>query len=117
MNNPLVLEQVRKIVNHNEFKTQRKPANRVRYLYELFFQRPPTDEEVRAGVEFVSAPSRDGTDSRASSSESASDSGQANDQGRDKPDAAGTRGTRGPLGRWQEYAHALLLTNEASFVN
>jgi len=116
MNSPLVLEQVRKVVNRDEFKSQRKPADRVRYLYELFFQRPPTDEEVQAGVEFISAPTRD-ADSRASSSESSSDSGQANDQWRDKPDPAGTRGTRRPLGRWQEYAHALLLTNEASFVN
>ncbi|MEO8426930.1 MAG: DUF1549 and DUF1553 domain-containing protein, partial [Verrucomicrobiota bacterium] len=117
MNSPLVLEQVRKVVNRDEFKTQRKPVDRVRYLYELFFQRLPTDEEVRVGVEFVSAHSRDETESRASSSESASVSGVTNDHGLEKPASAGTRGTRRPLGRWQEYAHALLLTNEASFVN
>jgi hypothetical protein len=49
--------------------------------------------------------------------EAASVSDQANDPGLAKTNTAGSRGTRRPLGRWQEYAHALLLTNEASFVN
>src|SRR6185295_1171859 len=53
MNSPLVIEQVRKVVNHDEFKNRNSDADRIRYLYELFFQRPPSEEEIRDGEQFV----------------------------------------------------------------
>src|SRR2546422_8397030 len=43
--------------------------------------------------------------------------GQANKRKRQTAEPAPSRVTRKPLSGWQEYAHALLLTNEASFVN
>src|SRR5213078_1261588 len=55
MNSPLVIEQVRNVVNRGAFKDQESDEGRIRYLYELFFQRPPSEEEVRDGTEFVEA--------------------------------------------------------------
>ena len=118
MNSPLVIEQVRSVVDRADFKAQETDEARIRYLYELFFQRVPTEEEVRYGVEFVGTfRTQEGTVLRSSvipASENVA--GQAVGRGR-RPPAPPQRNVRKPLTGWQEYAHALLLTNEASFVN
>src|SRR5205085_1751381 len=54
MNSPLVIEQVRNVVNRDAFANAASDDARIRFLYELFFQRPPTEEESRNGREFVS---------------------------------------------------------------
>ena len=53
MNSPLVIEQVRNVVNRDAFQDAASDEERIGFLYELFFQRPPTEEEIRAGKEFV----------------------------------------------------------------
>ena len=53
MNSPLVIEQVRNVVNRDAFQDSDSDEERIRFLYELFFQRPPSDEEIRVGKEFV----------------------------------------------------------------
>jgi hypothetical protein len=42
MNSPLVIEQVRNVVNRDAFQNSASDDDRIRYLYELFFQRPAT---------------------------------------------------------------------------
>jgi hypothetical protein len=120
MNSPLVLEQVRKVVGREEFRDQKSPRDRIRYLYALFFQRPPTEEEIRAGLEFI----------RGSVAQLSSGTPTASPQARvtlvadvngtapkaQQPNSAPLRNASRPLGPWQEYAQALLLSNEASFV-
>ena len=119
MNSPLVIEQVRNVVERKEFKQQKTDEDRVRYLYELFFQRRPTQEEVRDGLEFVTAhhePEKPVT--AASGFQPVSNViGQGNKRKQQFNQPAPARASRKPLTGWQEYAHALLLTNEASFVN
>jgi hypothetical protein len=44
MNSPLVIEQVRDVVNRKEFKERKTDEDRIRYLYELF-SAPPLAEE------------------------------------------------------------------------
>jgi len=119
MNSPLVIEQVRNVVERKEFKAQKTDEDRIRYLYELFFQRLPLQEEIRNGVEFVAAfAAPEKTVSEAPVSEPASNvAGQVNRPKRQLQRPQPARTTRKPLSGWQEYAHALLLTNEASFVN
>ena len=41
MNSPLVIEQVRNVVERKQFKEQKTDEDRIRYLYKLFFQRLP----------------------------------------------------------------------------
>src|SRR5436189_6141642 len=47
MNSPLVIEQVRNVVNRDAFQNSTDDSARIQFLYELFFQRPPTMDEVR----------------------------------------------------------------------
>jgi hypothetical protein len=125
MNNPLVIEQVRTVVNREAFQSAASDEARIAFLYELFFQRPPNDEEVRAGKTFVaefqaSAPGPGALPSAgrgrrggpAAPLQAQDGRGQARRGGRAAPLAP-----RVPLSGWQEYAHALLLTNEAAFVH
>jgi len=114
MNSPLVIEQVRNVVNRDAFQDSDSDEARIRFLYDLFFQRPPTDEEIRSGKEFV------GTFQTASAApvqpaaRGARGGARGQGQGRGRGNAPPIRL---PLTGWQEYAHALLLTNEAAFVN
>lgn len=119
MNSPLVVEQVRNVVNRPEFKDQNTDEDRIRYLYGLFFQRLPLQEEIHAGLEFVSAYQRSLAPASASSDlrPASNDAAQANPRRRPGGQAPASRASRKPLSGWQEYAHALLLTNEAAFVN
>ena len=119
MNSPLVIEQVRDVVERKEFKEQQTDEARIRYLYELFFQRLPLQEEIRQGIEFVTAhhPPEKAVPDSPVIRPAADAIGQLNKRQRQSGQPAASRPARKPLSGWQEYAHALLLTNEASFVN
>jgi len=138
MNSPLVIEQVRNVVNRDVFNNADSDESRIRLLYELFFQRPPRDEEIRAGQQFV-ATFQPAAAAAAPAGSARLDGGLAEPGPRGRGFGAGDRGqgpgrgrgrgaaqgqgrgqaapVRLPLSGWQEYAHALLLTNEAAFVN
>jgi mono/diheme cytochrome c family protein len=125
MNSPLVIEQVRRVVNRDAFQNAGSADERITYLYELFFQRPPRDEEIQAGAAFIEG-FQPGTaavqPAPAPAARGAGQGGRAQGPGRGRlGGAARGRGqpppVRLPLSGWQEYAHALLLTNEAAFVN
>jgi hypothetical protein len=125
MNSPLVIEQVRNVVTRDAFRDAASDEARISLLYELFFQRPPRDEEVRAGQEFVAAfqpaaasrtePAAAGRGRRGAGAPDAAQRGRGQGPGRAGRGAAPP--ARVPLSGWQEYAHALLLTNEAVFVH
>jgi hypothetical protein len=117
MNSPLVIEQVRNVVERMEFKEQKTDEDRVRYLYELFFQRLPTQEEVRDGLEFVELHHDPQKPLSSEFQPVGNVIGQGDKRKRQFEPAAPARAQRKPLTGWQEYAHALLLTNEASFVD
>jgi hypothetical protein len=96
----------------------------------------PSEQETRNGTEFVStfqpnsavvqpAPAANGArgaaGARGAPGRGAQVQGrgaQAGAQGRGRGAAAAPAPpARAPLSAWQEYAHALLMTNEAAFVN
>jgi hypothetical protein len=116
MNSPLVIEQLRVIVTRDAFQNAASDEDRIRMLYELYFQRVPTADEVRAGIDFLSSSASVGTLPPAAA-------GAGAGRGRGGQGRVG-RGGRGaapapvrPLTNWQEYAHALLMTNELAFVH
>jgi len=136
MNSPLVIEQVRNVVNRDAFTNASSDEDKIRFLYNLFFQRLPTTQEISNGTEFVSAfrpdsaavqpaPAGNGARGAAGARGAQGRGGQAQVQGRGAQAGAQGRGrgalaaapVRVPLSAWQEYAHALLMTNEAAFVN
>ncbi|MEY2409059.1 MAG: hypothetical protein QOF48_1729 [Verrucomicrobiota bacterium] len=124
MNSPLVVEQARNLVERSDFKSLTTDEERLRRLYEVIYQRPPRPDEMQLGLEFLED---------AATPEDAAPVGQAaaainfrrgNVQQQLKKRRAamiaarqaGVREVK-PLSAWAEYAHALLLANEASFVN
>jgi hypothetical protein len=117
MNSPLVIEQVRHVVQRSEFRNQASAPDRIRYLYQLFFQRLPSDQEIAAGQEFIRRRFQAGM--TASQVRPATPQTELVAQAAEHSGAVpgGAQRKVAPLGPWQEYAHALLLTNEAAFVD
>jgi len=125
MNSPIVIEQMRNIVNRPAFQEAESDDARIRMLYELFFQRPPSEEETRAGRDFVAAFQQTGA-AAVGPQVGRPPRGQGPQAGPGQGPGRGRAAGRGrvggaaarvPLNGWQEYAHALLLTNEFAFVS
>jgi hypothetical protein len=128
MNSPLVIEQVRNVVNRDAFQNAASDDARIQFLYEFFFQRQAAADELTAGRDFVlsfdsstaavpppqAQPARGGRGGRGLNPAANPQRGARGAQGRGIPQPAPVRV---PLSAWQEYAHALLMTNEAMFVN
>jgi hypothetical protein len=124
MNSPLVVEQARNLIERPDVKTCSTDADRIKRLYEIIYQRPPRAEEMRLGLKFLqdSATPADKAPTVAAIDPIRPGRGRFQDQFKTKRDAlvaarrAGVRDAK-PLDAWAEYAHALLLANEAAFVN
>jgi hypothetical protein len=125
MNSPLVVEQARKLTALSDFGSCRDDEARIAFLYDRIYQRPPRPEEIKLGLEFVSEkPEANNVASDETMQQPVSNEGKkfARKQqggGKQPPFRKGGPGERrrAPLKAWEEYAHALLQANEASFVN
>ncbi|MBI3876908.1 MAG: DUF1553 domain-containing protein, partial [Verrucomicrobia bacterium] len=53
MNSPLVVEQAKNLVKRSEFKAVSDDTERIKLLYEIIYQRPPTPEEIKLGESFL----------------------------------------------------------------
>jgi mono/diheme cytochrome c family protein len=137
MNSPLVVEQARNLVERPDVQACTTPEQRIRRLYEIVYQRPPRPEEVQLGLDFVTRaetpedesptaaaaePFAKGGRGLGQGSALSPSKGPFGEQARKRREAMMTARKSGarnlaPLSAWAEYAHALLLANEASFVN
>lgn len=121
MNSPLAIEQVRHVVEREQFQAAATDDDRITFLYELFFQRPPNTAELTMGRDFAAKyrPAPVSVDA-APAGRAAGGRGAARGAGAGGAPQGRGRGpatpVRVPLSAWQEYAHALLLTNEMVFV-
>jgi mono/diheme cytochrome c family protein len=121
MNSPLVVEQAKKLVALREFNNRKDDAARIQFLYDRIYQRLPRSEEIKLGIEFVSKtpepkhetveeqPLRQVSNERRKMN--------AKQMAKQQARRGGGFKQRDPLTPWEEYAHALLQANEASFVN
>jgi hypothetical protein len=123
MNSPLVIEQAKRLVAQADFKSCKDDAARIQFLYERIYQRLPKPEETSIGLEFV-AQSTTPKAVVASADEVQPVSNRGKKFGpkqmakqRFERNRTGDSSPREPLTAWEEYAHALLQANEASFVN
>jgi len=89
LNSPFVFEQCRSLVAELDREDSLSPLQRVGWLFERVFQRPPSAEEVREALEFVSTPA---------------------------VDTVGPSPER-PLQHWEQLAQVLLLSSELQFVD
>jgi hypothetical protein len=119
MNSPLVVEQAKTLVNLSQFGEMLDPAERIRFLYERIYQRPPTSEEIRLGIAFLAdEPSQERVVPVSNTPENRRAAARPTNAKRpERPGARGSSKSREPLKAWEEYAHALLQANEASFIN
>jgi len=118
MNSPLVVEQAKKLITIAEFQSCQDDAGRIKFLYERIYQRPPRPDEIALGLEFINQtpdPSKLVADDPPLQQIS-NEGKKGKRMGKDMRRSGGPR-KREPLKAWEEYAHALLQANEASFVN
>jgi hypothetical protein len=123
MNSPLVVEQARNLVNRPDFRNTTGEEQRIKLLYDIIYQREPTPVEVSLGEDFV----KDSPATEIPDSELAREENPGRQRGKNKGKKKGpgpamslaTIPARGlsPLGPWAVYAHALLQSNEAMFIN
>ena len=88
LNSPFVFEQCRSLVAQLERQGGLTPVERIGWLYDQVFQRPPSQEESQDALQFVSAT----TPTEGTAPES-------------------------PLQRWEQLAQVLLLSSELQFVD
>jgi cytochrome c553 len=122
MNSPLVVELARKLVSGQSFQDLNTEEDKIKFLYERIFQREPSDVEIKLGLDFVN-------DSPAPETISADAREHMKDQRKERKNPDRKKGGRAmsmvsigpgqirPVGAWAKYAHALLQTNEAIFVD
>jgi hypothetical protein len=142
MNSPMAVDVARKVTSRPEFVEARTDADRVKALYEVLFQRPPRAAEVRFASEFLqsagayAAAEPEVTPApKTMSKKQAREARRAEEQKalrekrqmeRQAMKRSGARGAirntgeiveRKPLTPWEQYAQALLFTNEIVYVN
>jgi mono/diheme cytochrome c family protein len=124
MNSPLVVEQARNLVERPDVMACPSDEAKVRRLYEILYQRAPRPEEIQLAIQFIedAATPEDTAPASVAAAPINLRKGNVGNQVKAKREAvlaarkAGVRQMK-PLPAWAEYAHALLLANEASFVN
>jgi hypothetical protein len=116
MNNPLVIEQARKIVERSDFKAVENDEQRILFLYQLIYQRPPAAQEIQLGLAFFDEAPADGASGPATKPAAQTAPVKVAAAKRFQVPARPAFTPR-PLTAWAEYAHALILANEFTFVN
>jgi cytochrome c553 len=141
MNSPMAVDAARKVTSRPEFVNAKDDIGRVLALYEVLYQRRPRPEEVKFAREFmrglqsnaVAAARQAEADPEAAKEKKRESIRQTRVQERQKKQAemanmkrGGSRSAiknegelveRKPLTPWEEYAQALLFTNELVYVN
>jgi len=121
MNSPLVVEQARNLVSRPDFQSLTDEASRIQMLYELIYQRLPETAEIKLGFEFMAEePSSERVAPTLITPAALRKNQKQQPPAKAQARRAGGRKNfieRDPLTGWEEYAHALLQANEASFVN
>jgi hypothetical protein len=126
MNSPIVIEQAKRLVAQSQFKNCKDDKARIEFLYDRIYQRLPHSEEIALGIEFNSQllPAKEVASSDIAV-QPVSNDGRRFKEAKEKfkKQQMQRRGSsedtrqRPPLTPWEEYAHALLQANEATFVN
>ena len=120
MNSPMVIEIARRLVAMPEFAANEEETNRLNFLYERIYQRPPSAEETALGLEFVGQAPLPGVVTALPGNTDGGKGGKGNKNGKKNKyshTVAVLFKKGAPLTSWQEYAQALLQANETSFVN
>jgi len=126
MNSPIVIELAKKLVTLAQFNSCEDDEARIVFLYQRIYQRPPSEDEIKLGLDFI-AQAPDPQKLAAEDKDSVQPVSNDNRRFRQQKQSGKQQYRRGgnnsefkkrpPLKSWEEYTHALLQANEASFVN
>jgi hypothetical protein len=119
MNSPMVVDVARKMVARKEFTEAKDDGSRIAALYDIIFQRTPRFEETKIGLAYVEKLQRKISASPAAgpSPEPKRRGGAGPENGRTAVQNQGERVERRPSTAWEQYAQALMFTNELVYVN
>jgi len=131
MNSPMAVDVVRKVTTRPEFVEAKDDAAKVKALYEVLYQRTPRTSEVELAMDFIHGKEAEGAQLASSKAQAnrARAAQQLNRPARKAPAKGGKNNARAPIQNegelvdrkpltpWEEYAQALLFTNEIAYVN
>jgi hypothetical protein len=128
MNSPMVVDVARRVLARPEVVNARDNLNRVFHLYRIVFQRDPKPAEIQLALEFVGREIKEEPQTLALAKELAEPTPDAKKKkggGRTAREESLSaiqnegleRVERKLLTPWETYAQALLLSNEAAYVN
>jgi hypothetical protein len=128
MNSPMAIDVARSIMARPEIAKESNSRHKVYYIYLTVFQRAATVEETDRALKFINAESEQDAAVQASAKAmtgKAEKKAEANAKRLAKEHESGSADIqnpgrfveRKPLTPWETYTHALLLSNEASYVN
>ncbi len=129
MNSPMAVDVARSVIARKEVAGAPDALNRVITIYRVLFQRQPSKAEIELAFQFISKDERtpvqitdaqkkvnEALQKKADASESDTMMATRND-GYKAIQNEGEYVMRKPLTPWETFAHALLLSNEAAYVN
>ena len=122
MNSAMAVDVTRKILARPEITRQSGDLSRISALYRLIFQRYPTMEEITMANKFLVTEKKLQAEKLAAAKMAKLKAkGQQGNKGRYGGTSAikneGTYVSRAPLTPWETYTQALLLSNEAAYLN
>lgn len=128
MNSPMVIDVARSVMAQPVIAQARTNNDRIIGIYRIILGRTPTGDEIKIAYSFlqeelrlqdrVAAEAKDMTEkAEKKAEERAKRTGAMNDNGMMAIQNKGAVIERKPLTGWETYAHALLLSNEAAYVN
>ena len=128
MNSPMAIDVARSVMTHPIIAKETNSRHKIYYIYLTVFQRAPTGEETDRALKFITHETEQDAAIQIAaqaliekSEKKAEDRAKRIGQERENGSAAvrnqGRFVERRPLTPWETYTHALLLSNEASYVN
>jgi hypothetical protein len=130
MNSPMAIDVARRVLARPEVMNSTHNLNKIFNIYRIIFQRAPNDKEIAMALGFVGREIKEEPKIAATAKELADKAGKdAADREKRSMEMMGNsdgvraiRNTgkfveRTPLTAWETYTQALLLSNEAAYVN
>ena len=127
MNSPFVADTVRHVLAREDFKAQKTPEDKIKFLYRLVYQRAPGDKELKLSMDFLSKQMME-EKPPVIEVDKKIDLKQLEQMDRDARREAfrqmQAQGGRGPgaspaklMDAWERYTQVVLLSNEFVFLN
>ncbi|MEA3210340.1 MAG: hypothetical protein QOE70_3397 [Chthoniobacter sp.] len=132
MNSAMAVDVARRIIARPEVSGAGDDLGRLFGIYKIIFQRPPKPQEIKLAYQFVGLEAKDIPDALAANSPEATRLARMEDRRKKQVGLKAANGKRAgtapirnegtiverkSLTPWETYAQALLLSNEAAYVN